>query len=417
MATQRRYKDVNLSLEDRVDDLLSFLTIEEKVAQLYGVWVSDLINPSSRQFEQDKAQQTIPHGAAHISRVGAVSMLPPEKSAELANAIQRFLVEQTRPGIPAILHEESCAGYLAKDATTFPQAIGLAATWEPELIQEMADAIRKQMRAVGAHHSLAPVLDVARDPRWGRVEETFGEDPFLISALGIAYIKGLQSEDWTEGILATAKHFVGYSLPEAGLNWAPSHIPDRMLREVFITPFAAAIKEANVASFMNGYQEIDGIPCGSSQKLLVDILRGELDFQHTIVADYFTINMFVEYHHIAANKAEAAKYALEAGIDIELPASDCYGQPLIDAINAGDIKIDLVDTCVKRVLRQKIQLGLLENPYVDTGRIAEIYSDTAPRQLSKTLAEKSLVLLKNENATLPLSKSLKRIAVIGPRCR
>ena len=414
MTTKLDYKNTSLNIDDRVSHLLSLMTIEEKVAQLHGVWVSDLIDMATRQFMIDKAQRAIPHGTGHVTRIGAVSLLPPKQTAELANSIQHYLVNETRLGLPGIVHEESCAGYLAKDATSFPQAIGLAATWEPELIHEMAGVIRKQMRAVGAHHSLAPVLDVVRDPRWGRVEETFGEDPFLVTALGIAYIEGLQTQDWTQGILATAKHFIGYGLPEGGLNWAPSHIPQRLLREVFLPPFAAAVKTANVASVMNGYQEIDGIPCGSSQELLVDLLRGELGFDGTILSDYFTISMFVEYHHITNDKGEAAKYALEAGIDVELPDSDCYGQPLLDAIEAGEIGVDLVDACVSRIIRQKIQLGLLEYPYVDTEPIAEIYNQPEAIDLSRMLAAKSVVLLKNQSGVLPLSRSLKRIAVIGP---
>lgn len=408
-----KYHDVSLGVDARVSDLLDQMTVEEKVAQLHGVWTRDLIDTETRQFLPEKAQENIPHGTGHITRVGAVSMVEPEKSATIANAIQNYLVNQTRLGIPGIVHEESCAGYLAKGATSFPQAIGLAATWEPELLQEMADTIRQQMRAVGAHHSLAPVLDIVRDPRWGRVEETFGEDPFLVSAMGTAYIKGLQSDDWTQGILATAKHFVGYGLPEGGLNWAPSHIPERLLREVYLTPFYAAIKEADVASVMNGYQEIDGIPCGSSTWLLRDILRGEMGFNRTVVADYFTINMFVEYHHLTDNKTDAARYGIEAGIDIELPDSVCYGQPLIDGINAGKISMALIDEAVARVLEQKVRLGLFENPFVDTETIPEIYSQPEPVELSRKLAAKSVVLLKNDGI-LPLQKSTRRIAVIGP---
>lgn len=408
-----KHKDARLGIDERVGHLLSVMTVAEKVAQLQGVWTSTLIDMQTREFVPTKAQQVIAQGIGHITRVGAVSMMAPQQTAELANTIQRYLVNETRLGLPGIVHEESCAGYLAKDATTFPQAIGLAATWEPSLVQAMTDTIRRQMRAVGAHHALAPVLDIARDPRWGRVEETFGEDPFLTSALGIAYINGLQSPDWTQGILATLKHFIGYGLPEGGLNWAPSQIPERLLREIFLTPFAAAIKESNAASVMNGYQEFDGIPCGSSRELLVDLLRNELGFDGTIISDYFTINMFVQYHRIAHNKAEAARYALEVGIDVELPDADCYGQPLLNALESGEIDIALVDACVTRILRQKIQLGLLENPYVDSGKVPAIYADPAALDLSKTLAAKSVVLLQNNNRVLPLSPSLKRIAVIG----
>ncbi|HEX2622493.1 MAG TPA: glycoside hydrolase family 3 N-terminal domain-containing protein, partial [Phototrophicaceae bacterium] len=407
------YLDTTLPVEQRVSYLLSVMTIEEKVAQITGIWVTDVIDPA-RNFMPDKAAVHIGNGIGHISRVGAASLLPPVKSAELANAIQRYLVEQTRLKIPTIVHEESCAGYLAKDATTFPQAIGLAATWEPELIQQMADVIRQQMRVVGAHHSLAPVLDVARDPRWGRMEETYGEDPYLITAIGNAYIRGLQSEDLRQGIIATAKHFLGYGWTEGGMNWSPAHIPERELREIFLTPFAAAIKEAAVASIMPAYHEQDGIPLHASRQYLVNVLRDELGFEGVFASDYFGVNMLMEYHHIAGTKAEAARMALEAGVDIELPGVDCYGKPLVDALHAGEIDIALVDACVTRVLKQKFDLGLFENPYVETGSILTVYNTPDQLDLSRTLAQKSIVLLKNEGNLLPLSKSLKSIAVIGP---
>jgi beta-glucosidase len=408
------YQDTTLGVDERAEHLLATMTLEEKVAQIGGIWSSDITDESKQRFDRDKALQIVPHGIGHISRIGAVSLLPPQQSAQLANTIQAFFVNETRLGIPAIVHEENCAGYMANGATSFPQAIGLAATWEPGLLQQMTEAIRKQMRSVGAHLGLAPVLDVARDPRWGRVEETFGEDPFLISALGVGYINGLQGDDWRTGIVATAKHFLGYGASEGGMNWAPAFIPQRTLREVYLTPFAAAIQHARVGAVMNGYQEIDGVPCGSSQEYLVDILRGELGFDGTVVADYFTINMLVDYHRIAKDKAQAAKYALMAGIDIELPALDCYAQPLIDALRAGDIREDLLDASVRRVLRQKISLGLLDNPYVDEGCIAEVYNTPQQIALSRTLVSKSVVLLKNENNLLPLSKSIGKIAVIGP---
>lgn len=414
MAIEQKYRNANLGTDERVSDLLALMSVEEKVAQLHGIWTSDLIDMETKQFQPDKAREAIPHGTGHVTRIGTVSMLPPQQSAELANRIQRHLIEETRLGIPAIVHEETCAGYLAKEATTFPQSIGLAATWEPALVEEMAATIRRQMRAVGAHQSLAPVVDVSRDPRWGRIEETYGEDPFLVAALGTAYVRGLQTDDWSQGILATAKHFIGYSLPEGGLNWAPSHITPRLLREVYAMPFAALIKEANVASVMNGYQEIDGIPCGSSPELLIDLLRGELGFDGTLLSDYFAINMLLEYHHLTETKAGAARIAMQSGIDVELPGRDCYGDPLLQALESGDIHIDLIDAAVTRLLRQKIQLGIFEQPYVDTARVTEVYEDPAALDLSRELAAKSLVLLKNDASTLPLNKSLKRIAVIGP---
>lgn len=412
MTLSASYKDTTLSNRERAQALLADMNVEEKVAQIGGIWVSDLIT-ASRQFIVANAEEKIAHGAGHITRIGAVGMLDPVESATLANTIQKWLVEHTRLGIPAIVHEESCAGYTAKGATSFPQAIGLASTWEPELVHAMTSAIRKQMRAVGAHHTLAPVLDVVRDARWGRLEETFGEDPYLISRMGSAYIKGIQGDDWREGIVATAKHFLGYAMSEGGLNWAPAHLPEREIREMILFPFIVAIQEAQVGSVMNAYQELDGIPAGSSTQYMIDLLRDELGFDGVVVSDYFTIDMFKDYHHITDSKAEAARYGLEAGIDVELPAHDCYGQPLLNALEAGDIDISLVETCALRVLEMKVQLGLLENPYVDTGLVAEIYDNKADVALSRKIAEQSLVLLKNDDV-LPLSADIQSVAVIGP---
>ena len=411
MQTRPSYQNPALPIDQRVNDLMQIMTLEEKVAQLSGVWTSELID-SKRQFDAEQAAQAVPHGIGHVTRIGAVTMLPPCESAELANRIQRHLVEETRLGIPAIVHEESCAGYTARDATSFPQAIGQAATWNPELVEQAADFIRQEMRAVGAHQTLAPVLDIARDPRWGRLEETFGEDPFLISAIGTAYIRGMQGKDWHRGIVATAKHFIGYGLSEGGLNWAPAHIPQRLMREVYLPPFAAAINEAGVGSVMNAYQELDGIPAGSDRALMVDLLRGELGFDGVVVSDYFTINMFVDYHRIAATKGVAARLGLQAGIDVELPDMDCYGQPLLDAIESGEVELNLIETSVRRVLEMKMRLGLFEEPYVDTGAIPDVFNSTEPIAVSRKLAEQSIVLLQN-NGVLPLARDVASIAVIG----
>jgi beta-glucosidase len=413
MTTQAQHLDQTLSIDQRVQHLLSQMTVEEKVAQLRGVYITELID-IERQFSTEKAEQKLAMGTGHLTRLGAASLLPPLPSAVMANTVQQYLIECTRLGIPAIVHEESCAGYLAREATTFPQSIGLAATWEPELVHKMADAIRQQMRAVGAHHTLAPVLDVVRDPRWGRIEETYGEDPYLISQIGGAYIKGIQTDGWADRIVATAKHYVSYGWTEGGMNWSPAHVPARELREIFLTPFAAMIKEAGVASVMPAYHDLDGIPLHAHKELLVDVLRNELGFDGVVVSDYFGINMLGDYHHVAGTKEEAARLALEAGVDIELPKADCYGEPLLEALKAGRIDISLVDACVERVLRMKFQLGLFEKPYVDTGKVLEVYNTPEQLELSRTLAQKSIVLLKNDNQTLPLSKSLKSIAVIGP---
>ncbi len=294
------YRDPHLHNEERVSDLLGRMTVEEKTAQLGGVWSTALMEGES--FSEAKAKEMLTQGIGHVSRIGGSTTLGPRESAQFANAIQQFLVENTRLGIPAIVHEESCAGYCARDATCFPQAIGLASTWEPDLIEGMTNVIRAQMRAVGAHQALAPVLDVARDPRWGRTEETFGEDPYLVSRIGVAYVRGLQGEDRRRGIVATGKHFLGYGASEGGLNWAPAHIPTRELLEVFAVPFEAAIREAGLGSIMNAYHEIDGMPCGASPELLQALLRGALGFDGVTVSDYFTIPMLMTYHHIAVNR-------------------------------------------------------------------------------------------------------------------
>ncbi|MCC6802362.1 MAG: glycoside hydrolase family 3 C-terminal domain-containing protein [Anaerolineae bacterium] len=402
--------DATRSVDDRVAHLLGQMSLEEKVAQLGSYWVYEILNGTV--FSVGKAQRLLRNGVGQITRVGGASNVQPVESARLANTIQKYLIDNTRLGIPAVIHEECCSGYMARGATVFPQAIGAASTWEPELIQSMADVIRAQMRSVGAHHALAPVLDIARDARWGRVEETFGEDPYLNARLGVAYIRGLQGETLADGIIATGKHFVGYSMSEGGLNWAPAHLGWRELREVYLFPFEAAIREAGLASIMNAYHELDGVPCGISHELLTEILRDDWGFDGLVVSDYFSINTLMTYHHIASSKGDAARMALEAGLDVELPFTDCYGAPLLEAVRQGRVDEALIDRSVRRVLEQKIALGLFENPYVDEGSIT---LDTPnDRQLARAIAQKSIVLLKNDGDLLPLSDQIDSLAVIGP---
>ncbi|MFN8528764.1 MAG: glycoside hydrolase family 3 protein, partial [Anaerolineae bacterium] len=407
------FRDQTLGVTERVEALLAEMNPAEKAAQLWGVWAIALLD-EQRQFRPERKPELLKHGVGQISRLGANALVSPPRVAVLANQIQRYIIEQTRLGIPAMIHEESCAGILMRGATTFPQSIGQAATWEPELIRAMTDAIREQLRAIGSHHALAPVLDVAHDARWGRVEETYGEDPFLISAMGTAYVRGLQGDNPKTGIAATAKHFVGYAASEGGMNWAPAHIPPRELREIYLTPFKSAIKEGHLATIMNGYQELDGIPCGASKELLVDILRNEWGFKGLVVSDYFTIAQFVDYHHLTTDRTEAARMALEVGMDIELPTPNGYGDPLLSGLESGSIEMSLVDACVKRVLSTKFEMGIFDHPYVDEGLTPEIFAKPSTVELSRQIARKSLVLLKNEGSLLPLSKSLRKIAVIGP---
>lgn len=411
MALDRAFlADATRSAAERVAHLLAEMTLEEKIAQLGSFWVYEILDGTT--FSPEKAQKRLRIGIGHITRMGGASNVRPAESARLANTIQRYLIEHTRLGIPAVIHEECCSGYMARDATVFPQAIGVASTWDAELVEAMADVIRVQMRLVGAHHALAPVLDIARDARWGRVEETLGEDPYLTATLGAAYVRGIQGVRLENGVVATGKHFVGYSASEGGLNWAPPHVGWRELREVYLYPFEAAVREAKLASIMPAYHEIDGEVCGSSKELLTTILREEWGFEGTVVSDYFAINMLDSYHHVAGDKADAARMALEAGMDMELPFTDCFGEPMVEAARQGKIPGALIDEAVRRVLAQKFALGLFDNPYVDEGTV--VFDTPDQRGLAREIARKSMVLLKNEGNLLPLDKGIESIAVIGP---
>jgi beta-glucosidase len=404
--------DSAVTIKKKVKALLSKMTLEEKVAQLSGIFATPLLE--NGRFAPAKAGEIMKYGIGHISAPAMTSNLPLEEVAALVNDIQRHLREHTRLGIPAIVHEECLNGFRSRGATIFPQNIGLASTWEPELVGRITTVIRRQMRAAGMHQGLAPVLDVARDPRWGRVEETFGEDPFLVSRMGVAYIKGLQGDDIKRGIVATTKHFAGHGLPESGLNCAPSHIPPRLFREVFLYPFEKAVKEAGVLSMMNAYHEIDGVPCGASEELLTDILHREWGFDGVVVSDYFAIAQLETIHRIAADKIDAAVLALKAGIDVELPGTDCYGAPLLKAVKSGALAAALIDRAVARILSLKFRLGLWENTQVRPGVLSRIIDTPDDRRLALEAARKSIVLLKNAGNLLPLKKNLRSIAVIGP---
>ncbi len=407
------FRDASQPIEVRVKDLLAQMTLAEKVAQLGSAWVFQLL--SDMKFDADKATKLMAEGIGQITRVAGASSLKPKEGAKVANQIQKYLVENTRLGIPALVHEECCSGYMARNATCFPQIIGVASTWEPELAEAMATVVRQQMRAAGAQQGLSPVIDITRDPRWGRVEETFGEDPYLVSQMGVSFVNGLQGDDFHTGILATAKHFVGYGLPDGGMNWAPSHIPPRELREVFMLPFETAVKEANLQSLMNAYHELDGVPCAASKALLTEILRDEWGFDGLVVSDYFAIAEIQRTHKLTDSRARAAEIALDAGIDVELPSTDYYGKSLIEAVNNGEIAIELVDKIVARHLTMKFKLGLFENPYVDEEAVTAVFDTLEQRQLARDIAHKSFVLLKNENDLLPISPDLSDIAIIGPQ--
>ncbi|MEN9937248.1 MAG: hypothetical protein RLZZ387_3827 [Chloroflexota bacterium] len=409
--TTARYRDPSLPVTERVEDLLGRMTLDEKVGQLGCLWSTALIQKD--HFDADYAASRMPHGVGQVTRIGASTGLRPRESAELMNAIQRVALERTRLGIPIFVHEESVGGYTARDATTFPHGIGLGATWNPALVQQVADVIREQMVAVGARLGLAPVLDVARDPRWGRVEETYGEDPVLCGTIGTAYVRGLQSDDLRQGVAATGKHFLGYAMSEGGRNWNPVQMGPRELREVYAEPFAAAIRDGGLAAIMNSYASVDGEPCAGSRAILTDLLRGELGFQGAVVADYWSVPQLVRFHRVAADKGAAAALALAAGLDMELPSTDYYGAPLKAEVEAGRLPVEVVDTAVRRVLSMKFQLGLFEQPYVDADAVDSHFETPAQRALARQAAAESAVLLSNDGV-LPLKPGLKRIAVIGP---
>ncbi len=408
---QRRYKDPNQPIEDRVEDLLNEMTLDEKLAQLGCVWSTTLIHED--EFDPDWVAAQMPHGIGQITRIGASTGLRPPDSAELMNAIQQVTVERTRLGIPIFVHEESVGGFCHRDATVFPQGIGLAATWNPALVEQVADVIREQMMAVGARLGLAPVLDVARDPRWGRVEETYGEDPVLAGTIGAAYVRGLQTDNLRNGVAATGKHFVGYAMSEGGRNWNPVQMGPRELREVYAEPFAAAIRDAGLAAIMNSYASVDGLPCASSRAILTDLLRGELGFAGAVVADYWSIPQLLRFHRVAADRGAAARLALTAGLDVELPATDFYGAALKAEVEAGRLPMEVINTAVRRVLRIKFQLGLFENPYVDAAAATSKFQTSNQRALARQAVAESTILLFNDGV-LPLAPHVKHIAVIGP---
>jgi beta-glucosidase len=408
---QPSYRDPSQPLEDRVEDLLGRMTLDEKLAQLGCLWSTALVRNVT--FDAEYVAAKMPHGIGQVTRIGASTGLRPRQSAELMNAIQRVSVERTRLGIPIFVHEESVGGFCHRDATVFPHGIGLAATWDPALIEQVATVIREQMLAVGARLGLAPVLDVARDPRWGRVEETYGEDALLSGTLGAAYVRGLQTSDLRNGVVATGKHFLGYAMSEGGRNWNPVQMGPRELREVYAEPFAAAIRDAGLAAIMNSYASVDGLPGAGSPAILTDLLRGELGFEGAVVAYYWSVPQLFRFHRVAADRGAAARLALSSGLDMELPATDFYGAPLKQEVEAGRLSIDAVDTAVRRVLRMKFQLGLFERPYVDAEAADAAFQTPAQRALARQAAAESTILLANDGI-LPLAPGLKRIAVIGP---
>jgi len=395
----------------QVIDLLAQMTLEEKLAQLQAYWAYEL--QTDGVLDPGKFQPRLALGIGQITRNAGASYLTPVQAAKSANTLQRFLKEHTRLGIPAIIHEECCAGVMSFGASVFPEMIGLASTFQPHLAGEMTHAISRQMRAIGAQQGLAPVLDVARDPRWGRIEETFGEDPTLVSQFGVEYIRGLQDGDLKNGVMATGKHFVGHAFSQGGLNCGPVHLGWHDLWETYLAPFQAAIRDAGLASMMNAYPELDGEVVAASREILTDLLRDKLGFGGLVVSDYDAVVMIHNYHYAAETKRAAAVKALTAGIDVELPTVMCYGDDLLAAVKAGEVQLETIDLAVSRHLQKKFELGLFENPYVNEGKVLEVIETPDDRNLAYQIACQSMVLLKNEGI-LPFKPALSRLAVIGP---
>ena len=409
------YQDASLPTEQRVSDLLNQMTLQEKVAQLQTVWHEgrELKGPNGA-LKTSKAEKILPLGIGHIARPS--EDLSPEDTVKYTNAIQKWLIDNTRLSIPAIFHEEALHGHAASEATSFPQAIAMASTWDPQLIYDIYQASAQEVRARGGNQALTPILDVARDPRWGRIEETMGEDPYLIGELGVSAVKGFQGDEQNipeNRVMATLKHLAGHGQPTGGLNIAPAPIGERALREVFLFPFEAAVTLAHVGSVMASYNEIDGIPSHANKMLLTDILRDEWGFDGLLVSDYYAINELITRHGLAGTKENAAIMALNAGVDVEMPDREVF--PLLEKlVNDKKVSIQKIDTAVTRILREKFKLGLFENPYTDENAVNAIVGSQAHRDLAQTTAEKAMVLLKNDGV-LPLDKTkVKSVAVIGP---
>ncbi|CAL9552863.1 Beta-xylosidase [Streptomyces sp. enrichment culture] len=410
------WRDPALPAAARVDDLLSRMTLEEKTAQLYGVWVGadtdgDGVAPHQHEMTSDYDwDELITLGLGQITRSYGTAPVDPDLGARALAGAQRRIAAAGRFGIPAVAHEECLAGFTAWRATAYPVPLAWGASFDPELVELMARRIGDDLRSAGVHQGLAPVLDVVRDPRWGRVEETIGEDPYLVGTVGAAYVRGLESA----GVVATLKHFAGYAASAGARNLAPVRAGVRELADITLPPFEMALREGGARSVMAAYTETDGVPATADPGLLTRLLREEWGFTGTVVSDYFGIGFLQTLHRVAGAPAEAAHAALLAGVDVELPTLMCYGTPLLEAVRAGEVPPELVDRAARRVLLQKCELGLLDEDW-SPEPTAPIDLDSAEnRAVARRLAEESVVLLDNPDGLLPLSPDT-RIAVVGPR--
>lgn len=422
------YMDPSIPIDERVEDLLGRMTVEEKAAQLMSVWMTKPNDnsgvpedqlPLGWEFSPEKAGEVIPNGIGHFARQREYR--DARRSAEYANAVQKWLIGNTRLKIPAIFHDEVLHGNMGQGSTVFPVPIALASTWDTELVSRVFTVGARHTRIRGTHHVLGPNLDLARDPRWGRTEETYGEDPYLASRMAVAVVKALQGgatydepQIDDEHVIATGKHFAGHGQPEGGTNIGPVNLSERYLRETHFAPFEAAVKEADLFSMMPAYHEIDGIPVHSSEWMLTDLLRNEWGFRGVIVSDYYAMTQLESIHKVAADKAAASEMSMKAGLDIELPDPDVNAN-IPELVRSGRLPIEVVDRAVRNVLRSKFQVGLFEDPFVDPERAARLTDTAEDRALAAEAARKAIILLKNEGGVLPFDRTkLRSIAVIGP---
>ncbi|MGW0809288.1 glycoside hydrolase family 3 N-terminal domain-containing protein [Nonomuraea sp. NPDC002799] len=424
----RPWQDPALPVADRVEALLGELTLEEKVGQLGSRWIGNDMQdpdpePDAETFNVAPMQDVFAasgtivleeaarHGLGHLTRVHGSAPVTPAEGATEVTRLQRVVVAASRLGIPAIVHEECLTGFTAYGATVYPAAIAWAATFDPGLVERMAAAIGRDMRAVGVHQGLSPVLDVVRDYRWGRVEETMGEDPYVVSVLGAAYVRGLESA----GIIATLKHFAGYSASRAARNHGPVPMGRRELMDMILPSFETAIALGGARSVMNSYSDVDGLPAAADSWLLTEVLREAWGFTGTVVSDYWSVPFLATMHEVAADTGEAGVLALTAGIDVELPDTLGYGQQLTERVRRGELPESLVDRAARRVLTQKAQLGLLDAGWTPEVPDADAVDLDSPgnRALARELAERSIILL-DAGDVLPLGPGLSSVAVVGP---
>jgi beta-glucosidase len=419
------YKDPSAPTDQRIQDLLSRMTLEEKAAQLRSMWIGkSKIVDGNGAFSSENALKAIPDGIGQIARPSdtmgtsrylATRFRSIEDTVAFVNAVQHFLVEQTRLGIPALFHEEAAHGYLAQGATIFPIPPALASTWDPEIVEQVFTVAGREVRIRGANVTLSPVLDLMREPRYGRTEEFFGEDPYLVSQMGISAVRGLQGRTrplTDDHVFVTLKHFV-HGAPQGGLNTAPADMSERTLRENYLVPFAAAIRAADPAIIMPSYNELEGVPSHASVELLQRTGRERLGFKGAYFSDYFGIGNLASQHHMAANDAEAAILALNAGVDADLPEGQAYAH-LPELVRSGKIPEAKVNAAVARILTLKFEAGLFEHPYTDAARAVQQSNTPADIQLARKVAQEALILLKNDGI-LPLDSNAKlKLAVIGP---